>query len=91
MTAPERPQTDGGRKLTVVQYGTTAPDGPARHGSTGEFDSLNSALEEVPGTWIPALLKTVVRRAVEGRVFTPYREQDALVEFVRAVVKSAGS
>ncbi|MEE8241517.1 MAG: hypothetical protein V3R16_09640 [Nitrospirales bacterium] len=65
----------------------TAPDGPADHGTTGPFDSLNSALEEAPMTWIPALLKTLVYRAVDEKVFvTGQKRARGIIAYVRGIL-----
>ena len=45
------------------------------------FDEIKSEIQDLPQTWIPALLKVMVETAVEKHVFQP----GGIARFVKAV------
>jgi hypothetical protein len=51
------------------------------------FSELEAELKEAPATWVPALLRALVWRAVKVNVF----RKGGLLEFVRNVLTDVGS
>ena len=49
-------------------------------GEPSQFDKLNMAIEDAPLTWIPELMSTLIKSALERRVFKP----GGLFTFVKA-------